>query len=85
MKIILLLTNLFNKFGQRCSKSVIQELLDSYVECDILEEVSANTGLGIIELISIGGSRPPIVPYQPPHWGESWFDASTLPISLLPQ
>jgi len=36
-------------------------------------------------LISIEGSRPPVVPYQPPHWGASWFDVSTLAISLLPQ
>ena len=26
-----------------------------------------------------------MVPYQPPHCGASWFDASILPISLLPQ
>jgi len=32
-----------------------------------------------------GGSRPSVVPYQPPHWGASWFDASTLAKFLLPQ
>jgi hypothetical protein len=26
-----------------------------------------------------------MAPYHPPHCGASWFDASILPISLLPQ
>jgi hypothetical protein len=33
----------------------------------------------------IEGSRPPPVPYQPPHWGASWLDVSTLAMALLPQ
>ncbi len=47
----------------------------------------ADGGRGVFQQpgIDFGGSRPPMVPYQPPHWGASWFDASILPISLLPQ
>jgi len=49
--------------------------------------MTATPQMGVFQQpdICMGGSRPPMASYQPPHWGASWFDASTLAISLLPQ